>query len=93
MAAVFFKSIGLVTSEIKYCSVVLFSESPPPVLRRSISRTRSTSPRKSISRIDDDYTGKPTYLYGTGVLISMIVIVDDYTGKPTYLYGTGELGG
>ena len=37
----------------------------------------------------DDYTGKPTYLYGTGALISMIVVVDDYTGKPTYLYGTG----
>ena len=32
----------------------------------------------------DDYTGKPTYLYGTGALISMIVVVDDYTGK-TYL--------
>ena len=43
--------------------------------------------------IVDDYTGKPTYLYGTGVLISMIVVVDDYTGKPTYLYGTGALGG
>ena len=41
----------------------------------------------------DDYTGKPTYLYGTGALISMIVIVDVYTGKPTYLYGTGALCG